>query len=95
MTLNVTRGGTIIMAGVRVDAAHVAQDIKDGAALRRLREALPADCGIEVYDWRDEDGVSVSVMGWNEGRPMTLVAEQRPTIADAADKCRERLTPSL
>ena len=68
----------------------VDQDLHDGAALRRLREALPDDTRIEMWSTKWPDGMD----GWG----ITLAMATRPplgltgdTIAEAADKCREAL----
>ena len=71
----------------------LAQDIEDGAALRRLREALPEgrsfQCGwspsVQSFYCHDEDaewGGDIRVNGYG------------PTIAAAADACRVALEAS-
>jgi hypothetical protein len=77
------------------------QDIKDGLALRRLREALPEDADLGVTmpsdggvlvraDWPapDRDGPR-----WfnEDGKPMDARFGDGATIAEAADRCREAL----
>ena len=61
-----------------------AQDLRDGAALRRLREALPRAVRVQVvFDpARYSDQVVVST-------PDYVALGQ--TLAEAADKCREAL----
>lgn len=65
----------------------LAQDIEDGAALRRLREALQAGW------WLSVDGDDT---GWRASAyPRSMVAMvtvgRGTTIADAADACRAAL----
>ena len=74
--------------------AYEDQDRADGAALRRLREALPEGYGFDLSATQgDGDGHPYSAAIWNErgdelGDPMRA---WYPTIAEAADACREAL----
>jgi len=74
-----------IAADVFLADPHLAQDIADGAALRRLREALPE--GWTVYTTGCATDVHLRV--WGKGRPELSI--HRDTIAEAADACREAL----
>jgi len=69
---------------------HLAQDIEDGAALRRLREALPErssmDASITGGEWR-----VAWYIGPRRGHPARGTHAIAPTIATAADKAREAL----
>lgn len=68
---------------------HLAQDIEDGEALRRLREALPEVSNLIIegcYPRRETWMVSLTL-------PLSPhVGYHGPTIAEAADKAREALT---
>jgi hypothetical protein len=62
---------------------HDSQDWKDGAALRRLRKALPPDRGFTVtlaYN---------AALGWLVVNSSPEAKGYGPTIAEAADHCRE------
>lgn len=64
---------------------QAAQDLRDGEALRRLREALPEDCRLDVM-WTSGGQVVVTGSG-----PGVDQCNTGATIAEAADKCREAL----
>jgi hypothetical protein len=76
-----------------IDEGWTLDDAEDGAALRRLREALPD--GAQVLVTPDVGGFTVAwryrepdrIEGWYAGGPLGAGA----TIAEAADKCREAL----
>ncbi len=80
-----------------LDSAEDYQDMKDGAALRRLREALPEDTEIsqQYQPWRPEPyRYQVQIypstqLGPYAGDPAWFGSGA--TIAEAADKCREAL----
>ena len=91
----------ITITGPEDEAATIEQDLLDGFALRRLREALPDDWRLTVVNGR-------GVAGWRieaEGHHASVlcdhdyhhaVAPRRSwgsgqTLAEAADKCREAL----
>lgn len=78
-----------IARATRILAADptLAQDIEDGRALRELREALPAGGYRFVEVRRAEDG-EVAVTFYESGGE---VIGYGPTIAAAADACREAL----
>lgn len=63
------------------------QDERDGAALRRLREALPEEEHRINID-PTSDWVTVRVCGPDDE---SLAVSIQATIAEAADKCREAL----
>jgi len=70
------------------------QDRRDGAALRRLREALPEGwVAIAGFGYTEPGTPEFEVDAWPHGRQ----AEQDwaighgATVAEAADKCREAL----
>jgi len=66
---------------------QAAQDLADGTALRRLREALPDDTHVALVQW-PPDQWNVGVM--RDGGPSSpVVAMTGDTIAEAADACRE------
>ncbi len=73
------------------------QDTKDGAALRRLREALPGGAWYELSTPADGDvepGLEYSVILWpvRDGNDdWAGVFHEAATVAEAADKCREAL----
>lgn len=77
------------------------QDYADGAALRRLREALPEgwDCGWrhrtqgdgEMYVWASVDGDPDMTEACIQGQRDFYLEHTGATIAEAADKCREAL----
>ena len=70
----------------------VNQDAHDGAALRRLREALPDDTRIEMWSMKWPTGMdawSITVIG--DGFDSPPIDVSGDTIAEAADKCREAL----
>jgi hypothetical protein len=67
---------------------ELAQDMKDGAALRRLREALPRRVRIEVI--LDVIQFASNVVVKTTGTDYDYVAMGR-TIGEAADECREAL----
>lgn len=64
-----------------------AADARDGAALRRLREAIGEDWRLHPAGdgWTVEALTNRSVAAWSN--------YYGATIAEAADKCREALTP--
>lgn len=65
-------------------------DIEDGAALRRLREALPdGDHYIAVDSPIDDMGWDVSVESIYPSHPLVHVID--PRLAAAADKAREAI----
>ena len=70
------------------DCNNSNNDALDGAALRRLREALPEGTHVALVEWPEE---------WNAGvmrdgsPPSPVVTATGPTIAEAADKCRKAL----
>lgn len=66
---------------------ELAQDIADGAALRRLREALPRKSVCRVWLSPTSDALVV-VLRAVSGSEM---ANGTGTIAEAADACREGL----
>lgn len=66
----------------------VEQDHEDGAALRRLREALPENGWLELY-------VDVSVYGSGVLVKTEGYRALAATIAEAADECREALAGPL
>lgn len=68
---------------------HLAQDIEDGAALRRLREALGEEWGGPNVDGSFGGGWRVQV--WTGRGAGAVITEKRSTIAEAADACREAL----
>lgn len=80
------------------EVPKTAQDLRDGAALRRLREALPGDPSWwyqVVYDYDPEDIPSLPWLVF-AGGPDDSMDEPKAsgggnTIAEAADKCREAL----
>jgi len=64
-----------------------AQDLADGAALRRLREALGPDDSFDLgVAWR-----GWAVGAWHAPSQRRLVDTTGDTIAEAADACREAL----
>lgn len=72
---------------------HLAQDIEDGAALRRLRDALrampePWDCSVQPS--HDEPGAYI----WPVANPPLAEHFTGRTIAAAADAAREALEAS-
>lgn len=77
-----------------------AQDIEDGAALRRLREALPGSAVTVGPGWTQRDtGQFVMTVSVEKSEP-SLTSRRRhftrawgegPTIAEAADACRAAL----
>ncbi len=73
------------------------QDALDGAAMRRLREALPEGAWYELSTPADGDvepGLEYSVILWpvRDGNDdWAGVFHEAATIAEAADKCREAL----
>lgn len=96
----------LVIDGDLVDGKIIGQwqqDIKDGAALRRLREALPDDgVGFEMGAWvrREDDpqfpgwGFRVDAEWWTDtedGSRFHSAHGRGSTIAEAADKCREAL----
>lgn len=68
---------------------HLAQDIEDGAALRRLREALPENTYFEVESPLDGFGWDITIESIYGG-PSVAQAEGS-TLAQAADACREAI----
>jgi hypothetical protein len=73
---------------------HLAQDIEDGAALRRLREALPEGWDLIVRNFGSRWGVEL----WDPRYPVShdeppqpRFLEIEPTLAVAADKAREAI----
>ena len=65
---------------------QAAQDLADGTALRRLREALPDDTHVALVQWPDQWAAAVM----RDGRPPSpVVSMTGDTIAEAADACRE------
>jgi hypothetical protein len=65
------------------------QDARDGEALRLLREGLRQGYDLTVsFTWMSS-GCSVDV--WRHGSPKYAVSVQGPTLAEAADACREAM----
>ncbi len=73
--------------------AELFQDLLDGAALRRLRKAIDADG--RRGDWALTVSPTVSgfwaMLEFEDGRPFTGHEVNEPTIAAAADACREAI----
>ena len=65
--------------------ADLAQDIEDGAALRRLREVLPEGWTSALYHYEADDW---SVVAYGPG---TKVRREGRSLAAAADACRVAL----
>lgn len=84
---------TIDLAGVTVEAQHVAQDVRTGMALRQLEEALPAG-----WEWAagtrpaSRPAIFYVVRAWStdplQDGPVTGTGD---TLAEAADACRRGL----
>lgn len=78
------------------------QDAADGEALRRLREALPDGAKVETSDWLPRGVRTWTVMTeWSylpEGRVRRVWVRHHgfgPSIAAAADACREAIETEL
>ncbi len=99
-TLTHRRGPSVVNCGsCAEDAAgalaadpHFAQDIEDGAALRRLREALPDSEDSSIVMQVFKDG-SLSLQVWNGfgWRNASEPEFTENTLAAAADKAREAI----
>lgn len=74
-----------------VDESHVYQDRLDGAALRRLREALPEGMIIDIHLGAHPYKSPVAILVTREPYATTSQYWGGDTIAEAADKCREAL----
>jgi hypothetical protein len=75
-------------------AADLFRDFRDGAALRRLREALPVASGKHAYVdaiWNGRPDASFVVVANVYGDAPKGWRGNGATIAEAADKCREAL----
>lgn len=75
-------------------ASILRQDLSDGAALRRLRAALPEGWDITVRTFASRWGVELWDPDYPTGRddpPQPRFLEFGTTIAQAADECREAL----
>jgi hypothetical protein len=68
---------------------HLAQDIEDGRALRKLREATVENGGREWFIDHTRHGVRLRV--WSTGGPGTLAYGVGDDLAAAADAAREAL----
>lgn len=75
---------------------HLAQDIEDGAALRRLAAAVPDgwEAVVRVGGWHKWPMVEVWDPAYPVGRddpPQPRYISSEATIAQAADACREAI----
>jgi hypothetical protein len=76
---------------------QLVQDARDGAALRRLREALPVSVGQHAYidaiwNGRPDASFVVVVRTYGDDRRSIDITRKGTTIAEAADACREALS---
>ena len=67
----------------------IKQDLEDGTALRRLREALPDGWTFDVFPAPTSGDVIVEV--WAKSNAFQGANGSAPTIAKAADRCRAAL----
>ena len=67
------------------------QDAQDGRAIRELVQALPRECVVEIF-YNPAEAPPYAAKAWGAGMPEGMnELGQGPTIADAADRCREAL----
>jgi len=78
-------GNDLVAPDAYMLTGQAAQDYADGAALRRLREALPEGTHVALVEWPGEWNVGVMRDGSPPSPVMTATGD---TIAEAADKCR-------
>lgn len=79
----------VVTLGAFVNAMELdvtEQDVRDGVAMRRLRDALPDDWLATVGFWGADGRVTINIE--RTDRLLHVTAEQGATIAEAADKCR-------
>lgn len=79
---------TLIARAMVAADPHLAQDIEDGAALRRLREALGPAETFDVSVTRRDPWI---VEAWDLPSLRHLCKTSGATVAEAADKVREAL----